>query len=323
MKAVIAVIAVAVALAAARSLDDDLTLFQDFQITYNRQYSPSEYPHKFSCFRKVLGLIDERNNRGKERHSVNQFADMCPEEFAAMYLGSHLPNNTKPFNRNPSQVLSPANPQVVVDWCTKGAVTPIKNQGMCGSCWAFSAVGNMEGVWFNAGHALVGLSEEEIVQCATNGNYGCNGGWMDNAFEWVVSNGGVDSESDYPYTSGGGNTGTCNTAKTKNNIAHISGHTDIASSEATMATYLAANGPISVAVDAVTWQTYSGGIMSNCNGQQLDHGVLAVGVDTTASTPYWIVKNSWGTSWGEAGYIQLEYGTNQCDITAKASSANK
>jgi len=210
-----------------------------------------------------------------------------------------------------------------VDWRNKGAVTPVKNQGQCGSCWTFSATGNMEGQWFLSGHTLVSLSEEELVQCATNGNYGCQGGWMDNAFDWVAQNGGIASEAQYPYTSGNGVTGNCNEALTKDKVAHFSGHQDLPNNEAQMAAWLATNGPIAIAVDALTWQTYSSGIMSNCFGTQLDHGVLIVGVDTMNNPPYWIVKNSWASSWGENGYIRLEYGTNQCDITAKPCTATK
>jgi len=146
---------------------------------------------------------------------------------------------------------------------------------------------------------------------------------MDNAFKWVIQNGGIDSEMDYPYTSGNGNTGTCDNSKLKNIVAKFSSSADLPNDEAQMATWLATNGPIAVAVDAEQyWQTYKSGILTTCNGRSLDHGVLAVGygTDSATSTDYWIVKNSWGTVWGEAGYIRLQKGTNQCDINAMPSS---
>jgi len=365
------VVAVLVIAATARTIDDEMKLFKDFMSTYGRHYSESEVAQRFKCFRVNLRLIDERNARGAEQHGVNQFADVCPEEFAKMYLGfrgnstatkrtmnvqsgsSSTPPPTPSSSTSPPPTPSsstappptpssstappptpsggsstsppppaPASDTKSIDWRTKGAVTPIKNQGNCGSCWSFSATGNMEGQWFLAGNTLVGLSEEELVQCSSStGNEGCNGGLMDWAFEWVTSNGGIDSESDYPYTSGGGTTGTCVNSKLGNKVAKFTGHTDMPKNENSMATWVYTNGPLAIGVDAITWSSYTGGIMSNCNGKQLDHGVLIVGFNDANSPPYWIVKNSWGTSWGENGYIRLEKGTDQCGITQAASSA--
>jgi len=315
----VAVAAICLIVASARSVEDDRKLFQDFVATYNRQYTAGEKVHKFECFRTNLKLIDERNAKGAEQHGVNQFADVCPEEFARAFLG--MKSNRTTAVAHPTFVTKPTASQQI-DWRTKGAVTPIKNQGNCGSCWSFSATGNMEGQWFLAGNTLVGLSEEELVQCSSStGNEGCNGGLMDWAFEWVTSNGGIDSESDYPYTSGGGTTGTCVNSKLGNKVAKFSGHTDMPKSESSMATWVFSNGPLAIGVDAITWSSYTGGIMKNCNGKQLDHGVLIVGFNQANSPPYWIVKNSWGTSWGENGYLRLEYGTDQCGITQAASSA--
>jgi len=319
MKAAILAVLLLASGAAARSIDDELTLFEDFRQTYNRRYAPSEYTTRFECFRRILNLIDERNAKGEEVHGVNQFSDMCPEEFAKVYLGAKLPNNTKSHQIPHIKASAPTGS---VDWRTKGAVTPVKNQGMCGSCWTFSATGNMEGQWKLSGHTLIGLSEEELVQCATNGDFGCQGGWMDNAFDYVASNGGIATEEEYPYTSGNGVTGNCNTAiAKKDKVAKFSGHIDLPNNEESMANWCEKNGPIAIAVDALTWQTYISGIMKNCLGSQLDHGVLIVGYDMAPPTPYWIIKNSWAASWGENGYIRVEYGTNQCNIKAKPCSA--
>jgi C1A family cysteine protease len=267
---------------------------------------------------------EHKKINGEEPFGVTIFSDMCPNEFKSRH------NMIIPANRK-------ANPQFPlfsdeevkrltvdpVDWRTKGAVTAVKDQGQCGSCWAFSSTGNMEGQWQIAGNSLTSLSEEELVQCSHNGNQGCNGGLMDDAFHWVITNGGIDSESDYPYTSGGGNTGSCNSAKMKNVVAKFASVNDVAHVEAQMATFVASKGPLAIAVDAASgWQNYKSGIMSNCHGRQLDHGVLAVGygVDTSGNISYWIVKNSWSASWGEQGYIRLAYGSNQCGLNMMPSS---
>jgi cathepsin F/cysteine peptidase B len=299
-------------------LDSELATFADYKQTYNRQYSPSEEVSRFKCFRQNLQMIDQFNAKGGAQHGLNAFTDLCSEEFKVMHSLVIPANKTR---KNMPALFSPAQVKATagsVDWRQKGAVTHVKNQGMCGSCWSFSSTGNMEGQYFVKKGKLLSFSEEELVQCSTNGNMGCNGGLMDNAFEWVVGNGGIDTEGDYPYTSGGGNTGTCNTAKQTKYAATkpmFSGHQDLPNDEDQMATWLSSNGPIAIAVDASSgWQTYSGGIVTDCDGQQLDHGVLLVGYGTDGSTPYWIVKNSWGTGWGENGYIRLQKGTNQCGL---------
>jgi len=322
--AVAIVLAALVAVAAAGSLEDDKRLFADFMQTYGRHYLPAEEAHRFQCFRQNLQLIDQRNaaGKGEERHGINQFADLCPKEFAKFYLGLRPGNATQktiPAIYTKSQLAAAC---TSIDWRTKGAVTPIKNQGQCGSCWSFSATGNMEGQWALAGKGLVSLSEEELVQCSDSaGNMGCNGGLMDQAFEWVASNGGIDSEKDYPYTSGGGYTGDCNTAKLSKHVAAFPSHKDLPHNEDQMAAWACTGGPIAIGVDATSWQTYTGGIMSNCQGTQMDHGVLIVGFDSTNSPPYWTIKNSWGTSWGESGYLRVRMGTDQCGLTQAPSTA--
>eukprot|EP01012_Entosiphon_sulcatum_P014974 TRINITY_DN1_c0_g1_i3.p1 TRINITY_DN1_c0_g1~~TRINITY_DN1_c0_g1_i3.p1 ORF type:complete len:330 (-),score=84.87 TRINITY_DN1_c0_g1_i3:77-1045(-) len=317
-----AVVVATVAAAFARTLDEDVYLWADFKNTYNRQYATAEEPKRFRCFQQTLDTIDKLNALNKEQHGINKFSDLCADEFK-VYHNAKFANKT---SASVAPLFSEA--QVTkalasdVDWRQKGAVTHVKDQGQCGSCWSFSTTGNVEGQWFLAKGQLVGLSEQELVSCSHNGNQGCNGGLMDYAFEWIVSNGGIDSEADYPYTSGTGNSGTCNTQKEKTFVAKLTSHEDIAKSEAQIATYLAANGPVAIGVDAqLGWQTYRGGIMATCFGKQLDHGVLLVGYQGTATEPYWIVKNSWGTSWGESGYIRLKYGTDQCGITQAASSS--
>jgi cathepsin F/cysteine peptidase B len=311
------------ALAACRTVADEQHLFNDFKSVFNRQYAEHEESTRLACFRRNLQLIDEKNARGHEVHGVNQFADLCQEEFAQRFLGFRHSNATALKHRRSTFMGTPnAAPSPTADWRNKGAVTPVKNQGQCGSCWSFSATGNMEGQWFLAGNSLTGLSEEELVQCSKNGgDAGCQGGLMDNAFDWVVTNGGIAAESVYPYKSGDGITGTCNNALLKNYAAHVTGHTDIAKNENTMEEFVSTSGPLSIGVDALSWQFYLGGIMRYCLGKQLDHGVLIVGYDTTHTPPYWIIKNSWGATWGENGYIRVAKGHNECGLTQAASTS--
>ena len=182
-----------------------------------------------------------------------------------------------------------------------------------GSCWAFSTTGSVEGAYQIANGDLVSLSEEDLVQCDHNGDNGCQGGLMDNAFAWVETNG-IASESAYPYTSGSGTTGSCKSSLPSTSCS-ISGYKTV-SGESSMASYVQSTGPLSVCLDANNFNSYTSGVMSVC-GTSVDHCVQAVGVDTASG--YWKVRNSWGTSWGESGFIQLEYGKNLCDLASEAT----
>eukprot|EP01006_Ploeotia_vitrea_P050496 TRINITY_DN67468_c8_g10_i1.p1 TRINITY_DN67468_c8_g10~~TRINITY_DN67468_c8_g10_i1.p1 ORF type:complete len:443 (+),score=73.83 TRINITY_DN67468_c8_g10_i1:21-1349(+) len=300
--------------------------FEEKYVSWTKQYNAEPTDHGLKCFIQNHHDIQKRNANPLDQatYALGPFADECPEDFAVR-LGARL-NHNRTINWAPTIPNARDFAAKSVDWRKKGAVTAVKNQGHCGSCWAFSAVGNMEGQHFLAGEKLVRLSDEEITECARNGNYGCMGGDPTNAFNWVVNdnNKGMDSETDYPYTSGGGWTGRCKRDKLSHVVAKFDGHVEVQHNEDQMAAWTAKNGPLSICVDARSgWQSYSGGIMSNCNGRSIDHCVLIVGYDTSASgTPYWIVKNSWGSAWGIEGYIHLQRGTNQCGLTSEPASIN-
>jgi len=220
-----------------------------------------------------------------------------------------------------------------IDWEYLGKVTPVKNQGQCGSCWAFSTTGSLEGAYAIANGLNIsqweGFSEQELVSCDHNGDEGCNGGFMDSAFQWIMDNGGICSEEAYPYTSGGGVDGTCKMA-TCTSVRGSAPHSfvDVQPGSSAALELAVHRQPVSVAIQAnqVAFQSYSGGVLTGKCGNNLDHGVLAVGYGTWTddTTKYWQVKNSWGTSWGMNGYVLIEKGSNsnECGIRDAASYPN-
>jgi len=257
--------------------------------------------------------------------AMNKYGDMLLHEFTSRV------NGYRPELRNTSLHLLQAGtfitPEHVtipdtVDWRTKGAVTPVKDQGQCGSCWSFSSTGALEGQHFRKTGKLVSLSEQNLVDCSGKyGNEGCNGGLMDNAFQYIKENNGIDTETTYPYE---GEDDTCRYTPT-NKGADDKGFIDVPSGdEGKLKEALATVGPISIAIDASheSFQFYSKGVYveKKCSSTELDHGVLLVGYGTEDGKDYWLVKNSWGTTWGDGGYIKMARNKkNQCGVASQAS----
>jgi len=294
-------------------------MFTAFMKQCNKAYSHTEFSGRFNQFKSNVEIIRLHNTLANASYTMglNEFADLSFEEFKAKYFGYNHINRDFIRSKNLHEEVEAA--PTSIDWRTSNAVTPIKDQGQCGSCWAFSATGSIEGAWVIQGkHTLVSLSEQQLVDCSTSyGNEGCNGGLMDYAFEYVIANGGLCTEAAYPYK---GVDGTCQKSCSK--VVTISSYTDVPSgNEASLLNAVGTVGPISVAIEAdqIGFQFYTSGIFSGVCGTNLDHGVLAVGYGTSGTQDYWIVKNSWGTSWGEAGYIRMIRNKNECGISLAAS----
>jgi len=299
--------------------------FTNFMHNYKKTYQAHEFQYRYGVFKNNLQLIREHNDKTDKTFTlaVNHLADLTLEEYRYRMLGyRHEPRR----ERTKVQPINVKDLPDSVDWRTKNVVTPIKDQGQCGSCWAFSATGSMEGANAIKTGTLVSLSEQQLVDCSRSyGNMGCNGGLMDYAFEYVINNGGIDTEDSYPYQSGTGNDFYQCRYSGSNRGAKISDYHQITEgSEEALQKAVANVGPISVAIDAghSSFQFYHSGIYyePHCSSYQLDHGVLAIGYGSNGTADYWLVKNSWGTSWGDQGLIKMMRNkNNHCGIATMAS----
>jgi len=321
--------------------------FAEYVAQFNKPYTlgSEEYETRFQNYLASVQRIARRNKMDRTAtFAINQFSDMTPAEFSKARLngGQKVPAASLATACSANGITAPhmdvpAAP-ASFDWRTKGVVTPVKDQGQCGSCWAFSTIANIESLYAIKGNPLTQFSEQLIVDCShgccqVEGqsvcNQGCDGGWPWSAFFDIISWKGVERESDYPYTA---QDGTCN-RKASLTIAPIKNYTCVttpngaAADEGQMAAFLAVNGPLSVALDATPLQDYTSGILNpwfpnyECDPTQLDHAVTIVGYGTEDGTPFWIVKNSWSSTWGENGYFRMYRGEGLCGINNAVSTA--
>lgn len=289
--------------------------------TTSRSY---EKLRRFAIFSDNFRHVFEHNRRGEQNSywlDLNSFADLTHDEFKAAYLWRPAAREAALRRRHRhgggEEPSKDEEVPAAIDWRQRGAVTAVKNQGQCGSCWAFSTVVAVEGINQIVTGNLVSLSEQQLIDCNTD-NAGCNGGSMPLAFNFVANNGGLDTEEHYPYQA---TQGDCSTS-TIRKMVNIDSYVEVAANDEQALLQAVAKQPVSVGIDAShrDFQFYAGGVYDGGCGTELDHGVAIVGY----GLDYWIVKNSWGAEWGDEGYINIKRaGTLQpegkCGINTFAS----
>jgi len=322
--------------------DAELRAFNNWATKFDKSYeSEAAFEHAFHNYMASVERVASNNKRtGKHYYGLTKFADMSPQEFKTMYLRCNHANRAATADmalhnvapRPPRSFAAPSK----FDWRDHNAVTDVKDQGQCGSCWAFSATENIESMNILKGHDSVKLSPEQIVDCDTT-DQGCNGGDTPTAFAYVTAAGGLDTDASYPYTAGGGQAGPCNFSPSSvgakiNNFtwaipACIQNPSCDNQDVNLLRNQLASIAPFAICVYAQTWQDYQSGIFddSTCTHDynKLDHCVQLVGYDWDAG--YWLVRNSWNTNWGESGYIRISNTAangNLCGVADEVNFAN-
>jgi C1A family cysteine protease len=315
-----AVLVLALAVAASAALaplkeSEYQFLFTRWVGQFEKKYTADQFFAKYNTFKNALEFI---RNENMKNHSyelgMNQFGDLTAEEFKAQVVGGCYQSEKTRVGTDP---IAPAAGLDDIDWRKKGAVTDIKNQAQCGSCWAFSATGALEGAWYNAKQQLVNFSEQQLVDCSgSEGNMGCNGGLMDYAFSYWMKKGAC-TEDAYPYTARDGSCKQCTPVGTVSKFVDVKANDENALGDALK------TGPVSVAIEAdqAVFQYYKSGVIESGCGRNLDHGVLLVGYagNPSPTAGYWIVKNSWGKSWGAQGYVNIRAFKNMCGIATENS----
>jgi len=329
-----AILAALLAASASASISRDRleALFYDHLAKHNISIKDgTSFVHRLEVFAENLKTIEAHNAKKDKTFTMglNQFSHLTWEEFKKEVGLTPMPKETL-RSRSPKIHGEPSSMVDVpdsIDWTSKGAVTPVKNQAQCGSCWSFSATGALEGAYYLKKGSMPsthGFSEQNLVSCDKKDN-GCNGGWMDNAFAFAKSNGGLATEESYPYVSGNGKVPACDSSNKPVSGSAPSSYTDVQPGSVSAMMSAVAQQPVAIAIqaDQSAFQHYSGGVLTSGCGQKLDHGVLNVGYGTENGDDYWLVKNSWGASWGDQGFIKIGRGSsNLCGVLSKGSYPN-
>lgn len=300
--------------------NDEWKQFSNFQERFSRSYENiQELETRFQIYRSNLRSIILHNldHRQNFTMGINQFSDLTPQEFKDQYVNGGSKQNLGSFGCK-SFSSNAAGAPVSIDWTTKGVVNPVRDQGQCGSCWAFATTANAESVWAISTGKLLDLSEEYLVDCATGVGYfnmGCNGGQPDSALKYMINNGQC-SEVSYPYTSGVTKTaGPCQ--KCTSVGVKFSSCSDVTPKDQVSLKAALAIGPVVIAIEADTryFQSYSSGILDSTScGTTLDHAVEIIGYGSENGVDYWKVRNSWSSAWGENGYVRIKKTSSTNDI---------
>ncbi|KAL6070892.1 Cysteine proteinase [Balamuthia mandrillaris] len=300
-----------------------MTLFKNFMAEYQKEYpTEEERLYRLSVFKSNLEVAKEQARLNPAASfGVTKFSDLTIQEFEQFYLMPNLaaiPREEVLLEEEELEDVAAL--PTSFDWKDKGAVTAVKNQGQCGSCWAFSATEEIESMWFLAGNPLPLLSEQQVVDCDPT-SYGCSGGWPYSAYEYVIQAGGIEGESDYPYTA---QDGQCSFQKSKVISKLVKWYSSTNNrNETQMQVVLQQKGPLSVCVAASTWATYRSGVLTSCDNG-INHCVQATGFQNMVGNdgntyPVWNIRNSWGTGWGMDGYIYLERNKDMCALADEST----
>ncbi|XP_057949837.1 ervatamin-B-like [Malania oleifera] len=283
---------------------------EQWMARYGRRYNSSaEKQRRFMIFKKSVEFVEKFNSAVNRSYTlgVHQFADLTEEEFLATHTGYSMPFDKMSTEPTPFRYESMTDVPSRIDWRERGAVTSVKHQHECGCCWAFSAVAAIEGIIKLKYDKLISLSEQQLVDCNTYGmSRGCGGGWMNDAFNYVLQNQGISSEETYPYQ---GFDGNCDTQRAASPSAKISGYENVPSNDEASLLNAVANQPVSITIDASGeyFMHYNGGIFRGPCGSGHNHAVTIVGYGVEENgAKYWLIKNSWGEQWGENGYMRLQ-----------------